>query len=234
MKMNSHDLLTGPPDGERPVVAVDLEGTLTAGSAWRGMTDYLIDQGREKEAKRFVMRRLPEYYLRRATGRGMRDFKNRWIHELLQLFRGYSRAQFQEMTEWAVENELWPQRRQIVIEEISQHQEQGRRVIIATGLFEPYVASMIARLPGVEAIGTPMIFEDGLVTGQLGTPFNVGQTKATALTPFLQDGRIYAGYGDTGPDRYMLELCRHPVAVYPDDALKRLAEDNGWRILEDG
>lgn len=234
MKMNSYDLLNSPPDGKRPVVAVDLEGTLTAGSAWRGMTDYLITQDRERETKRFVMRRLPEYYLRRATGRGMREFKNRWIQQLLQLFRGYSRDEFREMTEWAVENELWPQRRQIVVDEMAQHQEQDRRVIVATGLFEPYVASLIARLPGVEAIGTPIIFEDDRVTGRLATPFNVGRRKADALEPFLQDGRIYAAYGDTEADRYMLALCHHPVAVHPDNALRSLAEENGWRILEDG
>ena len=229
--MISQNLLQNPPDNSQPVVAVDLEGTITAGSAWRDMTDYLIDQGREREAKRFVMRRLPEYYLRRGTGRGLRGFKNRWIHDLLQLFRGYSEAEFREMTEWAVENELWPKRRQVVVDELERHLQSGRRVMVVTGLFEPYVATVIERMPGIEAIGTPIIFENGQLTGQLATPFNVGARKAEALQPFTQDGQIYSAYGDTESDRYMLEISQHPVAVYPDKTLRRLAENEGWRIL---
>lgn len=225
-------MLQSPPDNSRPVVAVDLEGTLTAGAAWRGMSEYLIAHGREREAKSYFLRHIPEYFLRKWAGRGLREFKNRWILGFLQLFHGYSGAEFQQMTEWAVENELWPQRRQIVVDEIGQHQHHGRRVMVVTGLFEPYVASMIERLPGVEAIGTPMIFEDGLVTGRLAMPFNVGPLKAEALAPFTQDGKIYSAYGDTGSDRYMLEISRHPVAVYPDKSLRDIAVNNSWRILE--
>jgi phosphoserine phosphatase len=217
----------------RPAIAVDLEGTLTAGSAWQGMSEYLIAHGREREAKRYFFRHIPEYFLRKWTSQGLREFKNRWILGFLQLFQGYSEAEFREMTEWAVENELWPQRRQTVIDEIGQHQRLGRRVMVVTGLFEPYVASMIDRLPEVEAIGTPMIFENGLVTGRLAMPFNVGPRKAEALAPFTQDGKIYSAYGDTGSDRYMLEMSRHPVAVHPDETLRSLAESEGWRIVDE-
>lgn len=231
--MLSQNLLLSPPDNSRPAVAVDLEGTLTAGSAWRGMSEYLIAHGREREAKGYFLRHIPEYYLRKWTGRGLREFKNRWILGFLQLFQGYSETEFREMTEWAVENELWPQRRQIVVDEISQHQSLGRRVMLVTGLFEPYVASLIERLPEVEAIGTPMIFEDGLVTGRLALPFNVGPLKAEALAPFTQEGRIYSAYGDTGSDRYMLEISHHPVAVYPDETLRNLAESEGWRVVDE-
>lgn len=231
--MTSYALLQNPPNNERTVVAFDLEGTLTAGAAWRGMHGFLIENGREAEAKRFVYRRLPEYYIRRATGWGMRAFKNRWIHELLQLFRGYSAAQFQEMTEWAVENELWPNRRQQVVAELNQHLQDGRRVIIATGLFEPYVATLAERLPGVEVIGTPIVYSHGAVTGELAEPFNVGPLKAEALEPFMQNGKIFAAYGDTLSDRHMLAASHHPVAVCPDKELKRLATEEGWRVLED-
>jgi HAD superfamily phosphoserine phosphatase-like hydrolase len=231
--MSSYALLQQAADNKREVVAVDLEGTLTAGSAWRGMRDYLVENGREVEAKRFVYKRLPEYYLRRITGRGMREFKNRWILQLLQFFRGYNKEQFSEMTAWAVENEMWPQRRLPVLKELVEQQEQGHRVIVVTGLFEPYVASLIAKIPGVEAIGTPMIFEGGKVTGEIATPFNIGTRKVEALAPFMREGKILSAYGDTFPDRHMLAASTLPVAVSPDKSLRRMAEDEGWRILQE-
>ena len=231
--MESHSLLHSPPDNSRPTVAVDLEGTLTAGSAWRGMYDYLLAHGRESRVKGFYYGRLPEYFARRLTGRDLREFKNRWIHDLLRLFRGYSEHEFQEMAAWAVKNELWPKRRHNVLAELDQHQQNGRRVIVVTGLFEPYVAALLDKLPGFEAIGTPIIFEDGRLTGELATPFNVGEKKVEKLTPFMSGGKIFTAYGDTAADRFMLTVSQHPVAVHPDKTLRRLAQVEGWRILEE-
>jgi len=230
--MESHSLLHSPPDNSRPTVAVDLEGTLTAGSAWRGMYNYLLAHSQGRGVRGFYYGRLPEYFARRLTGRDMREFKNRWIHDLLRLFSGYSEEEFQEMATWAVENELWPKRRHDVLAELEQHQQNGRRIIVVTGLYEPYVAALVAKLPGFEAIGTPIIFEDGRLTGELAAPFNVSEKKVEKLQPFMSEGKIFGAYGDTAADRFMLTISQHPVAVHPDKALRRLAQAEGWRIME--
>ncbi len=229
--MASYSLLDSAPDNSRPTVATDLEGTLTAGSAWRGMYDYLLAHGQSKGVKGFYYGRLPEYFARRWTGRDLREFKNRWIHDLLRMFKGYSEGEFQEMAAWAVENELWPKRRLNVLAELEQHRQNGRRVIVVTGLFEPYVAALLDKLPGFEAIGTPILFEDGRLTGELATPFNVGEKKVEKLLPFMSRGKIFGAYGDTVADRFLLAVSRQPVAVHPDKALRRLAQAEGWRIL---
>lgn len=228
----SYALLNGPVDSSRPVVAADLEGTLTAGSAWRGMYRYLLAHGRALEARRLYYSRLPAYFALKVAGRELGPFKRRWIHDMLKLFRGQSQAQFQETAEWMVDRALWPGRRRAVLDELAEHQRRGRRVLIVTGLFEPYLAAFMARLPGYEAIGTPMVFEDGRVTGQLAGPFNVGPRKAEALEPFSRAGQIQAAYGDTFDDRHMLALSQGPVAVWPDGRLRRLAQRQDWRILE--
>jgi phosphoserine phosphatase len=231
--MRSYKLLHSQPDNSRPTVAVDLEGTLTAGSAWRGMYNYLLAHNKGSGVRGFYYGRLPEYFARRLTGRDMREFKNRWIHDLLRLFSGYSEEEFQEMATWAVENELWPKRRHDVLAELEQHRQNGRRIIVVTGLYEPYVAALVARLPGFEAIGTPIVIEDGRLTGELATPFNVGKRKVEKLQPFMSGGKIFGAYGDTAADRFMLAVSHQPVAVHPDKALRRLAQTEGWRILEE-
>jgi phosphoserine phosphatase len=38
-------------------------------------------------------------------------------------------------------------------------------------------------------------------------------------------------YGDGGGDAHMLEMVGHPVAVYPDESLKAVAEQRGWQII---
>jgi predicted mannosyl-3-phosphoglycerate phosphatase (HAD superfamily) len=39
------------------------------------------------------------------------------------------------------------------------------------------------------------------------------------------------GYSDSETDAPMLEVVGHPFAVNPDKGLRRLAEQNGWPIL---
>jgi phosphoserine phosphatase len=106
-------------------------------------------------------------------------------------------------------------------------------VIIVTGQSEPLLAPMLLKMDGVEGIGTPLTYEDGHFSGRLGGPLNQGQRKVEQLIPFLRDGHILAAYGDTESDLSMLAMSHSPVAVYPDEGLRREAIDRGWRILED-
>jgi phosphoserine phosphatase len=131
-----------------------------------------------------------------------------------------------------VEQALWPERRQLVVDELLAHRAQGRRVIINTGQFEPVLAELIKNMDGIEGIGTPLAYEDGLFSGRTAGPLNVGDRKAEQLEPFLRDGRILSAYGDTEQDLPMMLLSRTPVAVNPDEALRSEAEKRGWRILE--
>jgi phosphoserine phosphatase len=43
--------------------------------------------------------------------------------------------------------------------------------------------------------------------------------------------RVDFAYGDTVQDVPLLEHADHPVAVYPDEALKAVATQRGWEIL---
>jgi len=45
--------------------------------------------------------------------------------------------------------------------------------------------------------------------------------------------RIDVAYGDTSADIPMLEMADHPVAVYPDEALKAVAQERSWEIFGD-
>jgi len=45
--------------------------------------------------------------------------------------------------------------------------------------------------------------------------------------------RVDFAYGDTMLDVPMLEHADHPVAVYPDAKLKKVALEKGWEIIGD-
>ncbi len=226
------NLLDDKADDTAVVVAADVEGTLSAGAAWKGMRDYLRANGEGDKYKKFLRRwmfRIIKFRLGLIANE--RAFKEQWIVEMLHLFTDYSPERMLEMGHFVVENEVWPNRRQAVVDELLAHKENGRRVILVTGVMEP-VLTHVAQKMGIEAIGTPLLYADGRFTGEIAGTFNTGESKVEQLHPFLQDGKIYSAYGDTAADIPMLNICHEPVAVYPDKMLRKTAVANGWRILE--
>jgi phosphoserine phosphatase len=158
-------------------------------------------------------------------------FKEKWLLGMLRLYAGFSEAEFAEVAEWVVDQEIWPNRRLNVVAELEDHQANGRSVIIVTGVFQPILDNFAARL-GFAAIGTGMAFENGRFTGEASTPLNIGEQKLVTLHQRFGDVPLYAAYGDTGPDIPMLKISTHPVAVCPDKQLRAIAEAENWRILD--
>ena len=228
------NLLHDKADNTAVVVACDVEGTLSAGEAWRGMRHYLEANGQGEKFKQFLRQRLFKVVLYRlGLLRDVRAFKDAWLQDLLQLFTGYSREQMLAMGAFVTEEVVWAQRRQAVVDELLVHKENGRRVILVTGVLEPILIHVAQKLE-IEAIGTPLTYDGDIFTGELAAPFNTGQSKVDQLQPFLQNGKILAAYGDTAEDIPMLNICQDPVAVCPDKKLRNTAVANNWRILEIG
>ncbi len=98
------------------------------------------------------------------------------------------------MAEWVAENEVWPHRRQQVLDELEEHRGNGRRVIIISGLFEPILAEVVKKLGDFEAIGTPILFEDDVFTGRIQDVLNVEGEKVERLRPFTQNGKIHTDF----------------------------------------
>ncbi len=227
----NENLLLRPPDPTTPTVAVDLEGTLTAGSTWKAMHSYLLAYGDSKAANRFFATHLPGYMLRKFIGIPLREVKHDWMRDLLRLFAGYPMDQFAVMAEWVVEQEIWPLRRKSLVGELESHLRAGRRVIVVSGMYEPLLSALLKFLPGIEAIGTRLQVEGETFSGELAESFNVGSKKARQLKPFSMYNKIHTAYGDSQSDLEMLAMSAFPVAVFPDRGLRRVAEERGWRIL---
>ena len=214
------------------IVASDLDGTISAGHVWQAMRAYLVENGHEAEFKQFNRKFIPEYILVKLGLRNETAFKEKWLLGLLTLYEGFTEEEFGELAEWIIVTEVWPKRRQAVVDELQAHKENGRSVIIVTGVFQPILDVLAARL-GFEAMGTELVFENGRFTGKTSMPFNVGQQKVINLRKrFGEDVALLAAYGDTEPDEFMLEMSEQPVAVSPQPKLRKIAEERGWRILE--
>jgi len=219
-------------------VIVDVEGTMTGGAMWRGIGRYLTTHGHSLAYRLFVAANMPGLLLSK-TGAGLslgdfQNYKNLWLERQARLLAGFSHDQMAELARYVVDDELWPGRRDSVIDELALHHEQGRRLLIASGMYPIVLEELAQRFDygPIEYVGTPLLCEDGRFTGRFAGPVCVGQEKARRAKTHLGDAIVAAAYGDTASDIPMMEMAAEPVAVCPERALAEEARTRGWRILE--
>lgn len=220
------------------IIASDLEGTLTTGETWRGVGRYASSHGRAWAYRRFLATHLPRVPLVKLGLLNRSRERYRWVEDMPATLKDYTPGQLTEMGEWVVDKEMWPQRRRAVIDELLGLLRGGDfRLVLVSGTFQPILDAFARRLgPGVSAIASPLETREGRATGRLGGPLNVEQAKVDRVLAWLAgsgaaEAAIDRMYGDTLGDLPMLEMCRQPVCVCPNPALRRIAEERGWRIM---
>lgn len=117
-----------------------------------------------------------------------------------------------------------------------QHQDEGRRVYIVTAasLELAQLLAQVLRFDG--GIGSQYSeVVDGVHTGRPVGEFVYRSGKARAIRSLAaQEGidlsESYA-YSDSESDLPMLRAVGHPVVVNPDQALAKVARDEGWEVL---
>ena len=135
---------------------------------------------------------------------------------------------------------IGPQLRPVALDLVRAHQAAGDQVAVVTATNE-FVTRPIATAFGVDTLLAVELVRDprGQVTGAvLGTPtFREG--KVTRVQAWLQaQGRSLADYddvlfySDSTNDLPLLEAVPTPVATNPTPALRQIAQERGWRIID--
>ena len=210
------------------IVISDMMGTLTTGSPVLGLVDWVRHNQSKMQARLYMASIMPSYLIAK---RGWIDWQS-WAQGLmvnsLKMVRNATPEKMKSVGEWAVEHDLWKKRRDEVISRLKTHTSQGAQVYIASSVVEPLIEPF-ARRVGAQTIGTPVEYSDGnvRVAGELVAQ----ERKIEQVLSRLGVDRVDFAYGDTAQDVPLLEHAYHPVAVYPDEALKAVALQRGWEIF---
>jgi HAD superfamily hydrolase (TIGR01490 family) len=116
-----------------------------------------------------------------------------------------------------------------------EHHAGGRDVVIVSSSGEEVVGP-IGEMLGVDrVVATRMVVQDGAYTGDIAF-YAYGEGKADAMRELAEqhgyDLSASYAYSDSMTDLPMLEAVGHPTAVNPDKALRKVATERGWPILE--
>lgn len=216
----------------------DLDGTLFDGYVWRALR-------RHHEAHRFKLPTLYAYLFSHIALWPLKNakliredfFYRAWGVNMAWLVRGVRVDRTKLIWEWVIEKEILPNLRPEMQERIAHHRAEGHRIILLSGTFLPLLEVIAARVGADDALGTSLVQQDGIYTGQIVPPLSVGSGKVTRLHEYVSS----AGQGidlahsflytDAFVDAPVLEIVGHPVVVYPDVRLAALASKRGWQVI---
>jgi HAD superfamily hydrolase (TIGR01490 family) len=118
---------------------------------------------------------------------------------------------------------------------IAEHQAAGRDVVLVSASGEEMVRPIGEQLGVTDVIATRMTIEDGRYSGEVEF-YAAGPSKVRAARELAESrgydlAECYA-YSDSISDAPLLETVGHPTAVNPDRALRRVASERAWPVLE--
>jgi HAD superfamily hydrolase (TIGR01490 family) len=126
---------------------------------------------------------------------------------------------------------------------VRQHQLAGDEVVIVTATNE-FVTRPIAQAFGVAELIAVELERDtstggtGWITGEIKGVPSAREGKVTRVAQWLVNrGFNWSDvqttfYTDSINDLSLMEMVTHPVATNPDDRLRAIAIERGWRILD--
>lgn len=212
----------------------DLDGTLLPGDSDHAFGEFLVRLGwTDGEAYR---RRNDEFFAHYEAGRldiaAYVDFST-------APWRGRDTAELAAASARFVEDFARPALRPAALALVRQHQSAGDEVAIVTATND-FITRPIARLFGVATLIATELARDssGRVTGAIrGVPaFRDGKiervqqwlaTQGRTLESFQRS----TFYSDSSNDLPLLDHVSHPVATNPGPALRAIALQRGWPVL---
>ena len=214
----------------------DFDGTLSP----QDTLPFLLKQWKKfgyPSMKRYrVYASVSGLYLRYKLGRGSReDIRKEGMRKFTRIFAGMGKHEFKEFLQRSSRNIL-PELSDTVVREVKKAKAAGYHIVLLSGCYETFLKYVGEALGIDTVIGTEMRYKDGRV--DLKTPMEIvsGEVKTKRLRAYFADADVdWAGsiaFADSMSDISILEMVGKPVAVGPEEELRKTAESKGWRIIE--
>lgn len=217
----------------------DVDGTLTTERVWRGVLEYYKQHGQRRWTSRlFWVYHLPMFFLHKARLMSQSAFRKPWAAHLLWFIQGETPESAKPVWEWVTTQYLGKVWRPEGVALIKEHKSRGDLVVLVSAGPTPLTERVAAELGADIAVGTLPAIRNGLYTGKVEGEVCIDENKATLARQALAARNIdvdltnSTAYADGGTDLGLLEMAGNAVAFFPDEHLKPIAQQRGWKIIE--
>lgn len=208
----------------------DLDETLIASDSDYEWGRFVVDKGLVDEAEHKQKNEV--FYAQYKQGQLDID---EYLRFSCSVLAKYSMEQLYRYREEFVTDRIEPLRLSKGERLIEEHRARGDELLVITSTIE-FITRPIVDLLGIQTLIAPMPeIHDNRYTGDIvGTPSFAGG-KVTRLKEWLEetDGDLTGStfYSDSHNDLPLLNIVDNPVAVDPDEKLRKTAEAREWPII---
>ena len=210
----------------------DVDNTLV-----RGSTLYFLGRGMyqrgyftKADISRFVVANLRF----RVTGTEKQDVINRFQKAATDFVGGHKVSDILALGEEIYDEYVSPKLWERTCEIAREHLARGEDVWLVTAAPQDMANIIAQRLGLTGAIGSKVVIENGIYTGELDGKLLHGSEKAVAITNLAKERgydlqKCYS-YSDSHNDLPLLTAVGYPSAINPDAILRIKALAEGWPV----
>ena len=217
------------PPGPQVAAYFDYDGTVISGFSAKAFYEYRF---------RHLEIGLPEIVRTMiAAGRGInseQDFAD-FLEISLGAWAGRPIEDIRELGEDLFKHQIASHLHLEVWQLAEAHRAMGHSLVLASSATNIQVDPMAHELQADYVLCTPIEIIDGIVTGRTaGEPLWAGgKARAVRGLAAAEDIDLEASfaYSNGNEDVEFLETCGNPVAVEPEEGLRRVAVKRGWPVL---
>jgi HAD superfamily hydrolase (TIGR01490 family) len=210
----------------------DLDRTLLRRSSALALAGSFRERGL---ISRWQMVRAAGWQLLFVARGASHEAVRRGAEEGMRVLAGYTPDELRALVADAMEPVLRPLVYAEPMHLVEQHRARGDRVYIVSATLQEIVEAIAGDLGFDGALGTVCEVRDGRYTGHAIRALHAG-AKAECVRELAEREGLDLGestaYSDSHTDLPFLEVVGNPVAVNPDRALRRIAGERSWPVLE--
>ncbi|MFD1824578.1 MULTISPECIES: HAD family hydrolase [Mumia] len=230
--MTTSDATPVPSASTRSAAFFDLDKTIIARSSTLAFSKHFYDSG--LISRRSVLRSAYAQFMFALQGADEAQMEKMRAY-LTALVEGWDVETVRQVVAETLHSVVDPLVYVEAVDLIAAHRSAGRDVVIVSASGSEVVDPIGAMLGADHVIATRLVEEDGRYTGEI-ERYAYGENKAIAIRE-LADEQGYDltesyAYSDSETDVPMLVEVGHPYVVNPDKALRRLAAEEDWPVLE--
>lgn len=210
----------------------DLDRTLLRRSSALALAGSFHERGM---ISRWQMLRAAGWQLLFVARGASHEAVQRAAEDGLHVLAGYTPEQLRELVAEAMEPVLRPLVYAEPLRLVEQHRSRGEPVYIVSATLQEIVEAIAEDLGFDGGLGTTCEVVDGRYTGRAVRALHAGAKAECLREVAVEEGFELAectAYSDSHTDLPFLEAVGHPVAVNPDRALRRIASERSWPVLE--
>jgi HAD superfamily hydrolase (TIGR01490 family) len=210
----------------------DLDRTLLRRSSALALAGSFHERGM---ISRWQMLRAAGWQLLFVARGASHEAVQRAAEDGLRVLAGYTPEQLRDLVAEAMEPVLRPLVYAEPLRLVDEHHARGEPVYIVSATLQEIVEAIAEDLGFDGALGTTCEVVDGKYTGRAVRALHAGAKAECLHEVAIQQGFDLAectAYSDSHTDLPFLEAVGHPVAVNPDRALRRIAAERSWPVLE--